>query len=146
MPKKIVDTRHARSLKYRKVLEEIEKKGKCPFCLQNFKYHPSKVLKKKNGWFITENGYSYKDAEHKFLIICEKHKTELKELTAKDLISVKYLADWAVKKFLIQGGALALRFGATNYTGATVQHLHFHLISPKLKRNLTAKTVSFPIG
>ena len=52
-----------------------------------------------------------------------------------------------IKKYKIKGGGLTLRFGEQNYTGATVLHLHFHLIVPKLKpKSKLAKIVNFPIG
>jgi len=38
-----------------------------------------------------------------------------------------------------------MRFGDSDYTGATVTHLHLHLMVPKLKRG-KALTVEFPIG
>ena len=62
-------------------------------------------------------------------------------------MELDFLANFAIKKYKIKGGALAMRFGDTNYTGASVAHLHFHIISPKInKKTGRAKTVNFPIG
>lgn len=145
--KKVVDKRFAKKrTEYFGVLKSIEKEGKCPFCPKNFKYHGKKVLKTKNGWLITENNWPYKNIRKHLLIIGKKHKEGLSELTKEDLIAIKYLSDWAVKKFKIKGGALAARFGETKLTGSTVCHIHFHLISPKKSKKGFAETVNFPIG
>lgn len=68
-------------------------------------------------------------------------------MRTKDMADILKLAHWAEKKYQIVGGGLAMRFGATRYTGATVCHLHAHLIVPTIDpRSGRAKTVLFPIG
>lgn len=131
---------------YANIISSIEETNKCPFCPDNFKYHKKPILKKEGYWLITKNSWPYKNTEHHLVIIGEKHTTDFNELDENDFKSVKILVNWALKKFNIKGGALSIRFGNTNYTGATVSHLHFHLISPKLNKQDKAKTVNFPIG
>ena len=81
------------------------------------------------------------------IILGKEHKEKLSELTKEDLKSVFYLVNWVVKKWKIDGGALAVRFGNTNYNGGSVNHLHFHIISPEIDKNKKrAKVVNFPIG
>lgn len=141
MGRNFVDIRHAKSKDYRRVLEEIQKEGKCPFCPENFKWHSRPVLKEVGGWFITKTNWPYENARHHFLLICKFHWERFSELSLQDLSDVGRLVNWTCCKFKIKGGALALRFGDTAYTGATVKHLHFHLIVPK-----KGKVVNFPIG
>ncbi|MEK7642256.1 MAG: hypothetical protein AAB392_00455 [Patescibacteria group bacterium] len=144
--KKVVDTRFAKSKEYNKVLSTIESTDKCPFCPDNFRYHKKPILKQMGGWFITKSSWPYKNAKNHFLGISKKHKERFSELNSKDFESIKKLISWANTKFKIKGGAFALRFGDTNYTGATVCHLHFHLITPKLNSRKLSETVNFPIG
>ena len=147
MRKKVVDKRFAKSKEYANVISEIESIGKCPFCSDNFKYHKNPILKSYGAWFISKTSWPYKNSKHHFIIIGKKHKESFLELTEKDFKSVKHLTNWVIKKFKIKGGALAMRFGDTTFTGATVCHIHFHLISPeKDKKSKKAKTVNFPIG
>jgi len=56
----------------------------------------------------------------------------LPSLTPADWKDIAALQKWAIKKYKIQGGGIAMRFGDTSHTGATVAHLHMHLIVPKL--------------
>ena len=144
--KKVVDLKYAKSKDYKKTLETIEDTAKCPFCKENFRYHKKKILKTYKKWFITESSWPYENAKFHFLIISEKHKEEFSDLKTSDFEIVSCLANWAIKKYKIKGGALTLRFGATEYTGATVCHLHFHFIVPKLDKSKNAKVVNFPIG
>ena len=63
MKKGFVNLKNARRGEYSKVIEEIQKTGKCPFCKENFKYHKKPILKKTNGWILTENSWPYKNAK-----------------------------------------------------------------------------------
>lgn len=139
--KKVVDSRYAKSEEYKRIIKEIENEGKCPFCPENFKYHKHPVLKERGGWMLTKSSWPYKDTKQHLLIIGKDHKEHISEMSSADWESVNYLSNYAVNKFSLKGGVLALRFGDTVYTGATVCHLHFHLIAPQARR-----TVLFPIG
>jgi dihydrofolate reductase len=143
--KNMVDKRYAKGKMYKKVINEISSKKVCPFCPETFKWHTKPILKHQNSWFITENFNPYKSAEFHFLIIGEEHKEDLSELSSVDWKSITSLCTWAIKKYKIKGGGIIIRFGDTLYTGATVKHLHLHLISPKVK-NGKASPVYFPIG
>jgi len=147
MRKKLVNIKNARKGEYKKVIKKILKTDRCPFCKENFKYHKKPIFKRNNGWFLTDNSWPYKNVEHHLIMIKDTHKENFSELTKKDFAAVSYLTNWAIKKFKIKGGGLAVRFGDTNFTGASVNHIHFHLISPKMnKKTGRSKTVNFPIG
>lgn len=147
MKKKFVNLTNARPGEYKKIIETISKTGKCPFCKEHFKYHKKPILKRQNGWFLTESSWPYKNASHHLIIMGEKHKENLSQLRKKDFEAIFCLAKFAVRKYKIKGGALAVRFGETDYTGASVSHLHFHLISPQVnKKTKRSKTVDFLIG
>ncbi len=145
--KKFVDRRFAKGKEYRAVIEAIAKERVCPFCPENFRWHKNPILKRRGAWFITKSSWPYKNTKFHFIILTLKHKENFGELSQQDWKQIISLAKWAISKFEIKGGGLAMRFGETVYTGATVCHLHAHLIVPQLKPDKrTAKTVMFPIG
>ncbi|OHA68740.1 MAG: hypothetical protein A3J68_00085 [Candidatus Wildermuthbacteria bacterium RIFCSPHIGHO2_02_FULL_48_16] len=146
MKKTVVSVKNARKGEYKRVIEEIHNKGKCPFCPENFLYHKKPILKRKKNWFLTQDSWPYKNTKHHFLIIGTKHKEKFSQLTKEDFAEVSELANWTIAKYKIQGGAVAVRFGDANFTGASVSHLHFHIITPKIKTKNSTKTVLFPIG
>ncbi|OHA63540.1 MAG: hypothetical protein A2842_01825 [Candidatus Wildermuthbacteria bacterium RIFCSPHIGHO2_01_FULL_48_25] len=146
MRKSVVSVKNARKGEYKKVIKEIHQKGKCPFCPENFLYHKNPILKKGKLWFLTKDSWPYKHTKHHFLIIGTKHKEKFSQLKQEDFKEVAELANFAIAKYKIQGGAVAVRFGDTNFTGASVAHLHFHIITPLLKTKNRTQTVQFPIG
>ena|SRR3989344_7449480 len=143
---KVVNRRFAKSKEYAQVLKTIEQKGECPFCPTNFQYSKKPILKSAGAWFAVENSWPYKNSQKHLLFISATHKENFSELSVGDFVAVAKLTRWAIKKFQIKGGALALRFGKTDYTGATVCHLHFHIIYPHKGSKRRPQTVNFPIG
>lgn len=145
LQKKFVNPSPAKTEWYCGMLGEIAKKKVCPLCPKTMRWHTKPTLKRRNGWLLTENFNPYQDTAYHLLVIGPTHKEKLHELTRRDWESLAYLFNWAIKKFRIKGGGIALRFGKPRYTGATVAHLHAHLIVPKVVRG-KAKSVYFPIG
>lgn len=143
--KKFVNPRFARKGEYEQVIKKIISEGHCPFCPENFKYHKNPILKKTENWLITKSSWPYKNSKEHFLIINLKHKEKFAEIKLNDFNEIMLLVNWAIKKFKLKGGGLTLRFDNTNYTGSSVAHLHFHLITPKFK-NGKSLPVNFPIG
>lgn len=150
MTRSFVQKRYAKSEEYKHVLAKITGHGKCPFCYENLRdYSFSKhtPVKTTHGWYLLLCSWPYKGARHHYLIIPKRHCESLEKLTAEDMRQVLQLARHAVKKFNIKGGGLLMRFGDSLYSGATVLHLHFHVMSPQVDTSKKkAKVISFPIG
>ena len=143
--KSFVNTRHAKSGEYKEVLEKIEKSGKCPFCPENRDFK-NPVLKKSGSWIVKKNDWPYKNTLHHLVFIPDKHIENFSELTLNDFKALSELVTWAIEEFKIPGGGFAMRFGDTDYTGASVRHLHAHLIVPEVDKDGKAKIANFPIG
>jgi ATP adenylyltransferase len=139
-----VDPRNARAKGYKEILQESIQENACPLC-PPMKWHPNPILKYDDKWLVTENSHPYPNTKHHLIFVSKKHIEELSQLTGDDLNSIISLAKWATKEFKIKGGGLTLRFGDTLYTGATIKHLHAHLIVPSTKNNKVTP-VYFPIG
>lgn len=147
MTEKFVDPQNARSGDYQRDLNEIAASGVCPFCPENFRWHRKPILGRFGNWFITEANEPYPNAQWHFLIIGAKHKEHLRELDADDFINVQLLISLIIGEFQIRGFGLTLRSGETKCSGATIRHLHWHLIVPRVNPATgTANPVSFPIG
>lgn len=140
-----VNTRYAKSGGYKEVLEKIEKSGKCPFCPENRDFK-NPILKRVGGWIVKKNDWPYKNTLHHFVFIPDRHLENFSELTPDDFKALLELVTWTIKEFKIPGGGFAMRFGEPDYTGASVRHLHAHLIVPELNKDGTAKVAYFPIG
>ena len=147
MKTKFVNINNARKGEYEKVIKEIAETGKCPFCKENFKYHKKPIYQRKGKWFLTNNSWPYKNTKNHLIILGDEHKENFSELSLKDFESIKYLVNWAIEKWKIKGGGIAMRFGDTDYTGASVSHIQLHIICPNInKKTKRAESVNFPIG
>lgn len=115
---------------YKSVIDKIRKDGVCPFCPSHLKrYHRKPVIKTGKHWILTENMYPYKGAKHHLLFVHKKHIEHFPEISPAAWRELHALATFIVRKKLIRGGALAMRFGKTHYTKASVSHLHAHIIA-----------------
>ena len=127
--KKLLNIKHTRHPNQKTKMKQLLKEGVCPFCPKYLeKYHDSPILKKGKYWSITLNDYPYSETKYHFLIISKKHlvkASEISRLAGTELIDH---LNWLSKKYKINTGIFLMRFGDTKKTGATVEHLHYHLI------------------
>lgn len=147
--KKFVDpTFTSRDKGYADVIAEIGKTKTCPFCRVHFQYHKNPILQEFNGWQITRNSWPYEGSEtHLIILNPDQHKETVSELTVEDTAAILHLVKWIVGELKIPGGGICMRFGDTLHTGATVCHIHAHLIVPKINpESGRAKVIQFPIG
>lgn len=129
--KPFVDTSNSVSRpdgKYAQVISEIAEHGVCPFCEENIDNYHKKPRESRKYWWITDNMYPYTSTLHHRLIIHKRHIEHYSELSgeAKAELDQIFLDEMARNK--MNGGALVMRFGETKYTGASVSHLHCHIV------------------
>lgn len=130
--KSFVDLSGSRTPEQLEVLKDIHQKGVCPFCLENLKdYHKKPILISGKYWIATKNQWPYKNTKHHFVFIHKTHIESVDELKPKEADELILIAQKLNKKFRIKSGGLCMRFGHLGKNGATVRHLHAHLISAK---------------
>ncbi|MEX2436773.1 MAG: hypothetical protein WD471_01255 [Candidatus Paceibacterota bacterium] len=116
---------------YSKVIEKIEKDGVCPFCSEQLnKYHKNPIIEVTKYWLVTENMYPYDGARVHLLFIHKEHISSLREINSKAWEELQLLSKRMIDKYEIKGGTLFMRFGDTNFNGASVSHLHAQLVTP----------------
>ena len=130
MTRKHVNLAHARTDFQREVMKRIQKDKVCPFCEEHFlKYHTKPIIKKGKYWILTENFQPYPGAKHHLIAVYRKHTRSFEGLSGAVQAELFSLFAAEVKRRKIRGGSILMRFGDTDYTGATVEHLHAQLVS-----------------
>ncbi len=125
-----VNTSNTRPGVYDAVISQIAKDKVCPFCPdQLLAYHKNPILAENTYWLATDNMYPYKDTKTHLLFIHKEHVINISEVPQKAWEELQVLANEFIKNRNIPGGTLLMRFGETKYTGASVNHLHAHVIS-----------------
>ena len=66
------------------------------------------------------------------LVIYKQHATSLAQLVPQAGNELFELLAWIEKKYSILGGGFAMRFGDTNYSAGTVNHIHVQFIQPDI--------------
>ncbi len=115
---------------YDKVIGAIAAEKACPFCedylvKSEFHKHP---LERRNHWWVTDNTYPYKPSKHHVLLIHIQHITQLSEISQDAWVELNQILREQTENRQITGGTFYFRFGDTNYTGASVSHLHANLL------------------
>lgn len=122
--------------KYNQVISQIKNDGVCPFCSDQLtKYHTNPINQEGLYWLATDNMYPYKGAKHHILFIHKEHVSSINDLTSQAWAELHTLINQEIDKRAIPGGTFFMRFGDTSYTGATVTHLHCHVVSRDLDSN-----------
>lgn len=113
---------------YAKVIDGIAKDGVCPFCPDHLAKYHKKSIEKKAFWTVTDNMYPYKPSKNHRLFIHTDHITHLSEVSQEAWKELEDIISSDITERKITGGTFIVRFGDTKFTGASVTHLHAHLV------------------
>jgi ATP adenylyltransferase len=129
----LVDLDNAREEEQVQVMEQLLADDACPFCEEKLgKYHRQDILRTGKYWLLTKNQWPYENTKHHLLLIYRGHVVDLSEAEPAAGQELLEMAQWAQQQFNITGGGLVLRFGDTNFSAGSVQHLHAQLVQPDL--------------
>lgn len=144
--KKSVILNAARTEEQKRKMAEIIKERICPFCPKYLKeYHDNPIEKIGKYWSITKNDYPYEGSKYHYLFIYNKHVEHIEKITEPAFVEILEHIKWLTKKYKLPAGGFVMRFGEPEYTGASVTHLHAHLIFGK-KQAKNSKSLDVPIG
>ncbi len=129
----LVDIDNARVPEQRAEMEAIMREGNCPFCPEHLsEHHKDPILRETKYWILTPNQWPYDHTKLHLLAIYKRHAVELSEVepdAGKELLE---LMQWAAAEYHVPGGAFAMRFGDTNYSAGSVNHIHAQLVQPDI--------------
>jgi diadenosine tetraphosphate (Ap4A) HIT family hydrolase len=127
---RLFEMTHTRVQAQKDRMEECASLGICPFCWEHLeKYHDAPVIRKGEFWAITANDHPYNGARHHYLAIFKDHINSLAYLCPAACHELfLFFHELALAKDM-RGSSILMRSGEMLYTGATVHHLHAHIIS-----------------
>lgn len=145
--KRQVDAKNAAIIKrsdYAKTLDVIIAGGFCPFCEEHlFKHHQQPLIYKSKHWLVTKNSWPYQGSRFHFLFITRSHVEATEEMSPAAWTDLQKLYKKLIRENDIKGATLMIRSGDTRFTGASVNHLHAHLVtgSPRTKKTSPIKAL-----
>lgn len=114
---------------YEQTLRRIEQGGYCPFCEEHFlKSHQQPILITSDHWLVTPNNWPYEGSVHHLVFIARAHVEKMEDLSPEAWGDLHNVHRQIVETKGLTGGTLFLRSGDMTLTGATVSHLHAHLV------------------
>lgn len=147
--KQRVDAENAAIVKrgdYTQTLAEIIEAGFCPFCEKYlFRHHRRPVLYKSRHWIVTENAWPYKGSRFHFLFIAVPHIETTEDMPSVMWKDLQKLYRKLVRENDMKGATLMIRSGDTRITGASVNHLHAHLVTGT-RRTKNTKPIEALVG
>jgi len=136
----LVDPRNARTPEYVAELLKIQRSRKCPFCPdgKTLTAGEDEIIAQNNFWYAIRTHTPVKGAEHHWVIISKTHLTSLQEVAGAYWSEMERLLRGLQRMHEVTGGALFVREGDTEVSGATVRHIHFNYVVPDSKANQAA--------
>lgn len=113
---------------YGETISRIALSGVCPFCPEHLHQEHGLPIDERGFWWVTNNKFAYKPSIHHVLIILKRHAEHFKDLSLEEKTELMEIVQLECEKRQIPGGTLIMRFGDTAFTGATVSHLHAHIV------------------
>lgn len=145
---KLFNFRYARLPAQKAKMKELTAMGACVFCPKYLKpYHDNPIEKTGKYWVVTKNDYPYKGSSYHYLIIHRRHIEHIQEISRPAFAELADHLKWLSKKYKLPAGGFAIRFGDSDYTGASISHLHAQLlVGVKVNNKNKNKIINFPIG
>lgn len=144
----MINTENSRKSNQKQAMKRIEDRDECPFCLENLKKeHKQPILKEGDFWLATLNQWPYEEAALHILLICKFHAETLSDLSSDAGAELIELIQWVENQYSVDSGGVCMRFGNVKHNGATVAHLHVHLLQPeKPEQKRDYEPIKFFVG
>ena len=110
-------------------MRRLEESGTCIFCPRQLRADPNqRVVYRSAQWTLTPNEFPYVGTRLHLLLVPDEHVTDLLDLSPAALADFWTALAWARDEYGLSYYSLAARNGQCEFTGATVRHVHVHLV------------------
>jgi ATP adenylyltransferase len=120
---------NARSPAQMEKMQRLEAAGVCLFCHREMRKPGGKgILLESRTWVLVENDFPYDGTSVHAMLIPKRHVASLTELSLWEWIGYRRMLRRVANYYDLTYFVNASRNGDPTYTGATIMHLHIHLI------------------
>lgn len=107
----------------------------------------SVIAHRGNHWFIMKNDFPYEGSEHHYLIVSTKHMTALADISPEAQLELFQMVEHLRKTIQgVSGFSFFVRSGDLSYTGATIDHLHFHFLVGGKRQDKASEKLKVSLG
>jgi ATP adenylyltransferase len=110
-------------------MQELEAAGLCLFCPDGLQQQPrQRILWETAHWTVTPNEFPYKGTALHLLVVPHEHATDLLDLSSASQLDFWNALAMIRERFDLNYYGLGVRNGDCQFTGATIAHVHAHVI------------------
>ena len=128
MAKDLGTVRNSRSTAQREHMENTVGKGVCPFC--QIDPELNHIIMAGKFWNVWHNPFPYRYRRNHMILALKEHIVDVREMTSEMWAELGDLVKQVTRELGIEAGAVVMRFGDSQFTGSTLQHLHVHIDEP----------------
>lgn len=145
-----MDIQNARDPEQIRRMKALVEAGKCYFCRQGSaeeKTLPT-AIEEREHFYVMKNDFPLEGSAHHYLIIPKRHLTRMTQLLMQgELAELMWMVYWLDHKLELgcAGYSFFVRNGNTRFTGATIDHLHFHFIVGGLRPENATLADALPV-
>jgi diadenosine tetraphosphate (Ap4A) HIT family hydrolase len=122
---------HARTPEQLAEMRRLDAAGICLFCPEHLPSHPrQQVLASTRHWTATANEFPYQGTSLHLLLVPHQHAETLLDLPAAARADFWQALAAVVEKYQLTHYGLGVRNGDCLFTGATIAHVHAHVLVP----------------
>ena len=110
-------------------MQRLEAAGICLFCPGALRGHDRQRVKfETEHWAVTPNEYPYKGTKLHLLVVPHKHASDMLDLDDESLGDFWNALKMIRERFDLTHYGLGIRNGNCSFTGATISHVHAHVL------------------
>jgi diadenosine tetraphosphate (Ap4A) HIT family hydrolase len=117
---------------YAAQLRDLASRDVCLFCPEHIHECRGEHIHEGTHWIARSSEHPYEGAETHIILIHRRHILHVREMELDARGEYWDMLDYLCNRFKIEGGGDAGRWGVPERSGVTINHLHRHLIVPKL--------------
>jgi ATP adenylyltransferase len=110
-------------------MQSLEARGVCLFCPDGLRQHErQQVLARTRHWSVTPNEFPYRGTTLHLLLVPDEHAADLLDLQSDVRQDFWTALAWVRDRYRLSHYGLGVRNGDCRFTGATIRHVHVHLL------------------
>lgn len=110
-------------------MRRLAEAGICVFCPQHLATDPNqRTLHRTALWTVTPNEFPYEGTRLHLLLVPDEHVTDVVDLSAEAKHDFWVALRWVREYHRLTYYSMVIRNGDCERTGATVRHVHVHLL------------------
>lgn len=110
-------------------MRRLDAAGICLFCPGGLASHArQRILFRTSHWAVTPNEFPYRGTSLHLLLVPDQHAGDLIDLAAEVRQDFWEALAAVVREYRLSHYGLGVRNGDCSYTGATIRHVHAHVL------------------